>query len=522
MNVFDKLVATVNPQKGLQRYVARQKLRVLNSGYSEAGGSTVKKSMKGWNFKSSTPAEDIYKPLDTLRQRSRSLYTESPLAVSAIKNNRSNVIGSGLQLRSKIDFDYLGLTEKQADKWQKVTQREFKLWAETKLCDRYRLNNFYEMQQLALTSYLLNGDAFALLTFRKNLSTPYQLQVGLIEADRVCNPNSPKQNYKKLEKGNKIYCGVEIDKQGAVVAYHICDSFPNDKNNSKKEWKRVKAYGKKTGIQNVIHVFESERVEQYRGVPYLAPVIESLKQISRYTQAEITSAVISAFFTAFITRDKETEGRFGECIPEEEQIENKDDSKKDNTSIELGAGTINMLGPGEDVKTVASDRPNPQFDAFTTSVAKQIGAALEVPYEMLIKNFQSNYSASRAALLEAWKTFRMRRDWFSKDFCQPIYEVWLCEAVARGRIEAPGFFSDVSIRKAWSGSEWNGPSAGQIDPSKEIRAAERRVKLGISTREQEAIQLCGNDIEKVIPQLKREAEMMAQIEKVGGVKGGES
>lgn len=63
-------------------------------------------------------------------------------------------------------------------------------------------------------------------------------------------------------------------------------------------------------------------------------------------------------------------------------------------------------------------------------------------------------------MLEAWKMFKMRRTWLSNDFCQPIYEEWLSEAVAKGRVIAPEFFEDPIIRKAYSGAEWNGPTQG--------------------------------------------------------------
>lgn len=101
-------------------------------------------------------------------------------------------------------------------------------------------------------------------------------------------------------------------------------------------------------------------------------------------------------------------------------------------------------------------------DGFVTSICRQIGAALEIPYELLLKNFTSSYSASRGALLEAWKMFKMRRDWLSNGFCQPIYEEFLAEGIAKGRIYAPGFFADPMARKAYCGAEWNGPSQGQI------------------------------------------------------------
>ena len=56
-----------------------------------------------------------------------------------------------------------------------------------------------------------------------------------------------------------------------------------------------------------------------------------------------------------------------------------------------------------------------------------------IPYELLVKNFTASYSASRASLLEAWKMFRMRREWLIGNFCQPVYEEWLTEAVVKGR-----------------------------------------------------------------------------------------
>ena len=58
MNVIakaiDKAIATVAPRAALQRTAARQKMEILNSGYSNYGASTTKKSMIGWNSVSYT------------------------------------------------------------------------------------------------------------------------------------------------------------------------------------------------------------------------------------------------------------------------------------------------------------------------------------------------------------------------------------------------------------------------------------------------------------------------------------
>jgi capsid protein len=136
---------------------------------------------------------------------------------------------------------------------------------------------------------------------------------------------------------------------------------------------------------------------------------------------------------------------------------------------------------------------------------------LGIPYELLVLNFTSSYSASRGALLEAWKNFRMWRAWLARDFCHPIFEEWLAEAVARGRIKAPGFFADVATRKAYSGAEWNGPAQGLLNPVHEVTAAEKRVQNGFSTRDREAQELNGSDFYKNAQQRKREEKLMKEV-----------
>ena len=137
-----------------------------------------------------------------------------------------------------------------------------------------------------------------------------------------------------------------------------------------------------------------------------------------------------------------------------------------------------------------------------------MGAALEIPSEVLLKEFNSSYSASRAALLEAWEAFRMRRSWFIDSFCQPVYELWLAEAVAIGRIKAPGFFDDPLVRDAWCGSRWIGPVQGSLDPLKEANADVTLINAGLKTHEQATTERGNGDFEENAEQLKRENEVL--------------
>ena len=87
---------------------------------------------------------------------------------------------------------------------------------------------------------------------------------------------------------------------------------------------------------------------------------------------------------------------------------------------------------------------------------------------------------------------------------QPIFEIWLHEAVALGRIKAPGFFSDPLLTKAYSGAKWIGPAKGFINETAEVTAAEKRVNMGLSTLAEETAALTGGDVDRNHAQLVKE------------------
>lgn len=511
-NLIDKAVATVAPEKGLRRAAARQKMQILNSGYGNYGASTVKKSLIGWNYAGGSAREDINDNLLVLRQRSRDLYMGVPIANGAIKTMRTNVVGRGLMLKPTIDKEALGLTAEQARKVEKQIEREWAVWADSTDCDMARLDNFYELQQLVFMNWLASGDALVLLPTKKRKNQPYDLRIQLIEADRLSSPN----NFDTYD--NKIVGGVEVDADGEVVAYHISKHHPLSAANETYEWQRVAAYGEKTGRKNVLHLMTRERIDQRRGVPFLAPVIEALKQLGRYTDAELVAAVVSGMFTVFIEKDgSDDDEPIGSAIPEEAQVDAEDES-----TLELAPGAVIDLGDGEKAHDVNPGRPNANFSGFVEAICRQIGAALEIPYELLLKCFNSSYSASRGALEEAWKMFKMYRAWLANDFCQPIYEEFLAEAVAKGRIAAPGFFTDPIAHKAYCKAKWNGPARGLLNPVQEVNAAVTRVNNGFSTRSDETMEMAGGDYYSNCDQLKQEEAQLKEVKDIATGAGKQS
>ena len=429
--------------------------------------------------------------LRELRARSRDLVRNSPIAAGAIETAVTNVVGSGLTLQARIDADALGMDEDAADEWQCNTERLFRMWADSEYADAAGDLSFYELQDVAFRSSHESGDCFAVLPSVKRADWPFSLAVQLIEADRVSN-----ENFKA--DSDQFVQGIEKDESGQKVAVWICNRHPGAAYSVKGfKWQRIAIRGQ-SGRRNVLHLARKLRPGQTRGIPALAPIIETLKQLTRYSTAEVDAAVNSAVNAVFVKMDPEA---FEDLMTPEAQNAYIQNAQTWDGGVQSGRA-VNLL-PGEEVQSPTPGRPNPNFDPFVSAVMRQIGMALNVPHEVLTKHFQSSYSAARAALLDAWRTFRIRRDWLARRFCQPVYEEWLADAVASGLISAPGFFADPMVRRAWCGSNWAGDGPGALDPLKEAQAAEKRMQIGVTTLPEEIVAYDGGDYEQKLAVQKR-------------------
>lgn len=507
-----------NPKRGSKAYRERVKREreqektgeaaAPRMSYGSHGASQTLNSMVGWIIDAGNAEDNIDLYSSTLRQRARDLYAGGGLGRSGPTALATAVVGWGIQPKPKIDGDYLGMTDEAREEAEQNILREFRLWAENTMCDAERQQNFYGLQQLAFLSMLMSGDVFALFGMEANKRTPYQTTIRLLEADRICTPDSSGQSEsKESDSGGRIIDGVEISKTGAVLRYHVASRSPLAENDSSElTWTPIEAYGKDTGYPNILHIMTWERPEQRRGIPFVAAEIEQLKQFSRYMNAELAANVVSAMLTAFIVTESD-DGKPGmeDAINEDEKVTD------DELKIELAPGAVYELPEGKDVKTVNPLRSNSQFEAFVNTSIMVIASSMGIPKEVLVKKYENNYTAARAALLDFWRTVRVYRTQFNDMFNQPIYEQWLAEAVAVGRIEAPGFFEDPATRQAWSGCLWTGASMGHVDPRKEVEAAALRIANNISTQEQEASEYNGNDWAANIRQRKREIEAMQKM-----------
>lgn len=527
-NFIDRLIEQFAPGKALERRQARMSLAMTSQW---TAGRKDKKSLRSLKPKGVSPDvanEGNLSPRDnpraTMMFRARDLTRNNPLAQGALGNVTMSAVGTGLRLQCQIDNVTLGISEEEAVKWQTRTEKLFELWAVNRdYADVAKNCNFYEQQDVVLAAALTDGDCFYIMPQLddKKFKRPYRLAVQLIAADRCSNPEDKANQF---GPGGMVG-GIQLGSYSDPVKYYFAETAQDDPRNGAKprKWVAYDAFDSK-GRRVVHHLLTVKEIGQTRGVSYFAPVIDFFHNLGKYTDAELTAAVVSSFFTVFVSSKSGSQlpaldigGDYGTgSSPEKSDDENE---------MRLGQGSIIETDMDTQVNVANPGRPNDKFEPFVKAVYEQIGVGLHQPVEVLTKHFQSSYSAAKGALLEAWKFFRMKRTWVARNYCQPVYERWMDEAVARGIVVAPGYFDSPFIRAAWLGSQWIGENQGSLDPLKEANAAKIWVDMGAKDLDQVSLEETGQTyMEKhpkiaKIAKLRKEAGLGEQVAAPGASNG---
>ncbi len=507
---LDRLIARVSPAWGLKRLQSRARLEMASTFFG-AGGYTGarndRQQLKNWRPVLDGPNSATVPDLMPLRARAADLERNDPIAGGATSTLVTSTVGSGLRAHARVDREYLGLSDDAADALDRQIDRVYTAHAEGKCWDWEGRLDAYGQQELALRSSLGRGDVFVVRRFLERPDDLFATRFQLIEADRVSTPDGYVDTATLIE-------GIELDPAtNRAVACWVQDSHPYEFRWMRaRHWTRVEMFGAETGGWRVLQLYTMQRPGQIRGVPFLAPVIEVLKQLSRLSEAELMASVINALFTVFVKSGVEDESS---VLPDMAagapgRAQNQPMPVADDRQLNLGAGMVVSLLPGEEIQVADPKRPNANYDPFFTGCVRQVGAALEIPFEVLIKHFTASYSASRAALLEFWRVVSKRRRWMVRDLAGPCREAIIEEAVLRGLVNAPGFFDDPLARRAYCRAEWTGDAMGQLNPLDEANAAEKRIDIGISTIAEETAQLTGGTWEAKHPQRVKEHRARAE------------
>jgi len=501
---LDRLIASVSPGWGLRRLEQRARLEMANGlfgagGYN--GARSDRQQLKNWQPSLDGPNSATVPDLRPLRARAADLERNDPIAAGATGTLVTGTVGSGIRAHARVDREYLGLTDEAGDALDRQIDRVYAAHAESKCWDFEGRLDAYGQQELAFRSALGRGDVFVVRRFLERPGELFGTRFQLVEGDRVSTPDG-------MVDGPAMLEGIELEPAtNRALACWVADQHPYEfRWWGARKWTRVAMTGAESGSWRVLQLYTLQRPGQVRGVPFLAPVIEILKQLSRLNEAELMASVINALFTVFL---KTTADDGAAVLPDMAAgapgtLTNPPAVVADDRQLNLGAGMVVQLLQGEDIAVADPKRPNAQYDPFFIACVRQVGAGLELPFEILLKHFTASYSASRAAFNEFWRVVTKRRRWIVRDLAAPCREAVVEEAVLRGWINAPAFFDDPFARRAYLQADWTGDAQGSLNPLDDANAAEKRIDLGVSTVAEETAAMTGGTWEAKHPQRVKE------------------
>lgn len=462
--------------------------------------SRMARELRDWMPSLESADAELLGENTTLAARSYDLERNNGIAAGAIRTQIDNIVGTGLRLASKPDYRALGQTKEWAAEWARTTEAKWRTFADSTDFDAARQLSFGGMTVLQMRAAFLSGEGLGLAMWLPDRpGAKWATAIQAIDPARLGSPAGSLISTTMRD-------GIELNEYGEPIAYHIRKSHPGDVIGfgSDFTYERVEARTP-FGRRRVIHLYEKLRAGQTRGKAILASVMGAFKMLDRYQRSELQATVANALIAAFIETPMGG-GDIAELFGTPEKYMNERNAAGFDVKLE-GASVIPLF-PGDKMSAFNPGRPNTAYSAFVEAVLRYISAGLNMPYELLMKDFsKTNYSSARAALLEAWRYFMSKREWISTHWADPVFELWMEEAVSKGEIEAPDFYDN---RAAYCRCQWIGPGRGLLDPLKEAQASDLRMKMGASTLEKECAEQ-GEDWEEVLQQRARERALALSL-----------
>ena len=477
-----------------------------------------------------------------LRTRSDQLFHENLYARGLIRRLTTAEINTGLTLEAEPNHNLIsGLGEEQAQEWSEEVESRYEIFSRTPaLCDYEGRRTMAVLQETVRREALVSGDVLVVLRHSRVPNTPPSVQI--IRGSRVASPIGAT----RPREGNTIVHGVEIDKRGRQVAYHVSRASPfrdtlapfSASDISSLETTRIPAFGERSGKRMAWLVYGTDfRQDDVRGQPLLSIILQSLKEIDRYRDSEQRAATVNSLLAMFIEKDQGVLGTkpiTGGAIRQDRISGTGLDgqAREYNLANSIPGLVFEDLAPGEKPKSFDAVRPNVNYAQFEAAVLAAIAWANEIPPEVLMLSFNSNYSASRAAINEFKAYISKTRRNFGSEFCQIVYVEWLITETLAGRIpQSSGFlgaFRDPSRFDefgAWTLAEWGGPVKPSIEHHKDVKAYIEAIEAKLITRDRACKDLYGVRFSVVARRLKAEQAVLGEIggglvEPVAGVPGG--
>lgn len=426
------------------------------------------------------PARSYSLDYDMLRVRSWQAYIESEVFRTIVDKFTLWVISGGLKLQTvpiKQVLKGAGINL-DSEAFNEAIETRFFVYAKSTLSDYAGSESLNSMAETAFKNAKIGGDVLVVLRVEKGI-----LKVQLIDGCHIQSPSYGTEEFpQKLENGNWIANGVEYDAKGMVTAYHVMQADYS--------FTRIPAKNS-LGFTIAYMVKGSKyRIDNKRGVPVMATVLESLKKLERYKEATLGSAEESAKIAFQIVHNINGSGEnpMVTQLAKAMDVDNGSDLPEDKNGKQLAntvAATTNKsvynMPQGAELKLLEANKRELYFKDFYSVNIDLMCAAIGIPPNVAMSVYNDSFSASRAALKDWEHVIKVNREDFTQQFYQPIFNLFLHLEILGNKVSAPGYLSaftsgDEMVINAYRNCRFTGATPGHIDPLKEVNAV--RAALG--------------------------------------------
>jgi lambda family phage portal protein len=469
----------------------------------------------GWSYRPSLQSSDIqtWRNKDAFASDARDAARTNPYGKSAVRSQVDAIIGTEFKLQYEPDYDALGVSAEEAAAYADLVEGEWNRSATSSLyhMDAQRKQTFTGLMRTAYASFYVSGEVLATVEWKKAFNGD-RTCLHILEPERLSDPRGMQ------DRTGHRRMGVERDKHGAPVAYHIREANMSDvivwgPSASQFAWRRVPRYTP-WGRLNVIHFFDQDRPDMTRGITSFTTALLPMRLLQDYNTTELESAAIRATYAAVVESELDYEQAMrvigdanAGAIGNNKVLDFTLRMMADRASFyrgqdfKFGKSKVAHLLPNEKLHMVQGNQSASALKDFNAQNLYMLASALGVDHATLTKNFSdTNYSGARAALFDVWRSYEVRRSSFIDGVAVPFFGAWLEERIAfRGTLPMLGNKSFFEARDAICRATfqtWNKP---RLDPLKENEADKVLYEMGaLSLRDLCAVD--GKDWRKVLQQ----------------------
>jgi lambda family phage portal protein len=441
------------------------------------------RTQKNWRPTSKPFNLEIKGKESLILARAKFLEFNSTQLNSMLKSLERNVTRTGIKPQAKIKNARKELNVSLND----LIEEHWDIWTRKEFCDIQALRDFYRMQKLIYRRFFVDGGIF--VKFVNDKESKYRLKLQLLELELLDTAKN-----EVLENGNQIVSGVEINGYRKPVAFWICEtpkspfhSYLNGSNNSKR-----------ISTDEIMLIYDPFRVEQLHPLSCISSVITKLNDLLDIDENELTKEKLQTALSAIIIKND------AYAI----SVDSTEETDADGDIEEIWkSGGVAYLEPGEDIKTLESNKNTSGYQTFQKIQARDASKAVGLSAEQVTGDLSEvNYSSARTGSIEDEKFFKMQQQFMIDVFCQPVYEKFIDALYLTGILNAVDFTKNpYKYYKAL----WLTPGNDWIDPLKQANAEVTLIKNGLKTRRQYFGER-GLDFDEQMDNYKSEVELLKQ------------